>query len=318
MGYRFRYRLSKKTPLGRFTVTNRKLSHSVRTPFGTFSKWLIGGGRRNRRSVSSQGNKTGPVLGCVSTVATGFLVLVVGCCGFGGLISYFSEPTKTASFSSPRPSVAVVSPAPSAEPFVPEPTTPEPVSEIEAEPVEPAEVTEPVPVVAIETEPTPDPRSPQSRTWTASNGSSTVVASLVQWNETHVQLKREYTGALVAIPLASLSRADNEYVELFRNPVKIHNDGATVLIGKVTRVLDGDTVHLHTDDGETTTIRLEGVDAPEPSQTYLANVAPLRKMLAERSPQARFRWKTRNSSNDRLRSFLKDSRLERSCIRRTV
>lgn len=254
--------------------------------FRAASKQVMRGAVRASRSRST--GKTS-VSGCLGVIGSLFLFSVLACCGFGGLVNYFAPAPKTASV--PPPVAVETSPAPVAE--TPEPSAP--IPDVEQEPQEPEQPVESLPTVPAEPDPAPAAPKAESRTWTASNGTNTVEATLVQFNETHVQLKREDTGKLVAIELAKLSEADQRYVDERRNPVvpiKVHNEGAEVLIGKVTRVLDGDTVHLDTEDGETTTIRLEGVDAPEKDQRF--------------GPQAT-RWLIHQLSGNRVQAEISDT-----------
>lgn len=54
----------------------------------------------------------------------------------------------------------------------------------------------------------------------------------------------------------------------YQSPTKPCSNCGFVLDGKVTRVLDGDTLDLVSQDNQTFRIRLQGIDAPEKTQAY--------------------------------------------------
>ncbi len=82
MGYKFRpkklfsTRKSFKTPFGRINVSRSGVSHSVRTPLGSFNKRLIGGGSKSAGVSSTEG-------GCLATLSGGCLIFVLLSIGVG-------------------------------------------------------------------------------------------------------------------------------------------------------------------------------------------------------------------------------------------
>ncbi|WP_158222623.1 thermonuclease family protein [Rhodopirellula sp. MGV] len=115
---------------------------------------------------------------------------------------------------------------------------------------------------------TPELKLPEQdfRTWTAANSSSSVIAKLVNFNETHVQLERQDTGKRVSLPIEKLSDEDQRYVQIATTPR--YDQDAEVLVGRITRIVDGDTVILSIRGVGEAKIRLEGVDAPETGQRF--------------------------------------------------
>lgn len=107
---------------------------------------------------------------------------------------------------------------------------------------------------------------PESRTWVDASGKNSVVAKLVNFNETHIELERADSGQRITLSKEQLSKADQIYVA-HATTLRFDQD-AEIVLGKVSRVMDGDTILIEKLDGKNTTIRLEGVDAPETGQRF--------------------------------------------------
>ncbi len=138
--------------MGRVTLTNKGLTHSIRTPFGTFSKRFGDGSE----GPSSSG------CGCLSLVLGSAFVLIL-VCAISGLISSASKRAANETAKAPPAQPPV---APQSTPTVvpPEPT--------------PQAVSEPA-VEVIASEPAKEEQRFKSRTWTDSTGKFSVVATLL-------------------------------------------------------------------------------------------------------------------------------------------
>ncbi|QDS94885.1 Thermonuclease precursor [Roseimaritima multifibrata] len=105
-----------------------------------------------------------------------------------------------------------------------------------------------------------------NRTWIDKAGIHSVIATLGNVNSTHVQLERADSGKNIALPIETLSERDQVYVAYAIAP-RIDPE-AEVVLGKVNRVMDGDTIQIDAIEGDSRTIRLVGIDAPESSQRF--------------------------------------------------
>ncbi|WP_218932806.1 thermonuclease family protein [Roseimaritima multifibrata] len=160
--------------------------------------------------------------------------------------------------------------------LIPEAPSPSHI-EVEAEdPEEPAEIQLALP-------------KQSKRTWTDKSGTHSVVATLVNFNETHVQLERADGGNKVALPIESLSEDDQIYFAYATTPR--YDQEAEVVIGKASRIMDGDTIKLHSIEDDQRTIRLVGIDAPESDQRF--------------GPEAKL-WLTHEVSGKNLRVEVKE------------
>lgn len=138
-------------------------------------------------------------------------------------------------------------------------------------------------------------------------GTHTIKATVTQINETHVELRKE-DGKTVTVRHDQLAALDQEYLDekfgdyvegagpwrAARKPMlaaieqlqeqvdaddeanahidKLYatkrNEDATVLVGTVVRILDGDTIQINDLRSGVSTVRLLGVDAPEKDQRF--------------------------------------------------
>lgn len=124
------------------------------------------------------------------------------------------------------------------------------------------------PITKIVTEPVR-----QSRTWADITGKFKVDAYLVSKNKLDVELERVDNGKRVNIPVAKLSSDDRKWLREYERQSKATetkqiNPSASLLVGKVVRVMDGDTLLLVDGAGKETTIRFNGIDAPEKDQRF--------------------------------------------------
>lgn len=281
MGYKFRLRKSFKTPFGRINVSRSGVSHSVSTPLGSFNKRLIGG------SSKATGD-TEAASGCFATLASGCLIVVLGFVGIG-FVGRMLSTTRPNRVSQIQPSAVPIEPAktPVAQPVVEQPPSVEvPVlPEVAIEEVEPPTAPEPpatmpvVPDEEVSAPPTTEPAKQkfEPRTWSAKVGGFKVVATLIEHDETNVQLERADNGKLISVAVTALSEADQQYLKEVTVPtpeqkpaqtLEPTNAGAAVYKGEVNKVLDGDTVKFMPVGGKQITLRLEGVDAPESEQRF--------------------------------------------------
>ncbi|MEL7336559.1 MAG: SHD1 domain-containing protein, partial [Planctomycetota bacterium] len=273
---KFSFRRSRRTPLGRVTLTHRGISHSVRTPLGTFSNRLLSFGGNSGGSDASAGST---LLGClVGILALGLLPIIL-CCGLGALSSATSEPdqrlaTRASKVEHNSNSLeqedegSSVAPSQDQELARAKVVGKQPEETLAREP--PSETGSPsqTPEIRIVADSHPQPTlpQPQQRTWTDQTGSNSVVATLTNFNDTHVQLERADNGKRIALPIAKLSLDDQTHL-IYATTKRLDSD-AKILIGPLARVLDGDTVRIHDLETGEHNIRLLGIDAPETAQRF--------------------------------------------------
>jgi len=213
----------------------------------------------HQRKAFGMVKKKNPVAVWLTAVVGIFAVLIFGCCGMGGLSVLLSPVTVKIADESP---------------IFDEPQASAPDEEVgpSTEPLDELDVLDSIPLK--ESEPDTDPvvadssPQPEPRTWNTSDGNNTIEARLTNYvreSET-VELENVSTGKRGEVPLASLSLTDREYVKAIWGPPI--NEGAEVLVGMISRTKDGDTIDFKSLDGRETTIRLEGVDAPEKAQRF--------------------------------------------------
>jgi micrococcal nuclease len=127
-------------------------------------------------------------------------------------------------------------------------------------------------------------------------------ARFVALTEGKVRLQKS-DGTTVEVALDKLSIADRTYTkELIRvDPL------ATVMIGKVISVTDGDTITIVADDNQTYIFGLEGIDAPEIPQDFgvFAKESLSAKLLGK-SPWVE--WRGKYKSGRRLVQVYLDGR----------
>ncbi|QDV15030.1 Thermonuclease precursor [Rosistilla oblonga] len=264
---KLRFRRSIKPPFGRFTVTNRNITQSFRTPIGTFSNPLFSSSR-SRKGTANGGSS----LGCLGGLA---VCLFAACCGFWGLLEFISPAATSRTNNAPATSIEVVDSdaakeaTSTARNLTPAPAeSPDATDALQTPTATSAQESPPSTIASTVPDKPKQSRLPRPRlrTWTTKGGSNTVNATLTNFNETHVQLLRADNGTRVAVPINLLCLADQQYVDAISAPP--HSENAILHVGTVHRVKDGDTVDFHSVNGEQFTLRLEGVDAPESTQQF--------------------------------------------------
>lgn len=141
--------------------------------------------------------------------------------------------------------------------------------------------TEPLPsypVTPVVAEAVASQPEPELRAWTSSGGGHSTSATFVALVDDKVQMAKA-GGSMVTVPLDKLAAADRLYVkELLRIDPR-----AKVILGKVTRVADGDTFTMLDEEKHAHTVRLEGIDSPEGDQEFgdEAKAALIEKLLNE-------------------------------------
>lgn len=300
----FSFRKSKKIGLFRVSVGKRGLSASVgvkgariraNTRGQVYGSVGAGGMRYEKRLNSGRGTgatappaSSGLLSGCVLALlgSGGLLVLLIVACGLLGslpsersLIRTASEP----SLGTPAQQTLVAAPPATADDSdveVLEAVAVEPENSADTQnsvPTPPAgeEATgESEPRVATTLETPEQARGPpaaalpkqEKRTWTDAAGTHSVVATLVGYKDGYVQLERADNERRVALPVAKLSEKDQQFVAYATTPR--HRVDAELLIGRVSRVLDGDTLQINDLATGAQTVRLEGIDAPEKDQRF--------------------------------------------------
>ena len=114
--------------------------------------------------------------------------------------------------------------------------------------------------------------SEASKPWVDASGKYAVVATLIDLDGDVVRLK-SVENEDKSIKLDRLSKADAAHARLVAS--ERVNIKATVSIGSVVKISDGDTIEIRTIDEKTQKIRLEGIDAPETGQPFGSNAKKL-------------------------------------------
>ena len=104
-----------------------------------------------------------------------------------------------------------------------------------------------------------------SRAWIDSSGKHAFVGTLKGRTATGFSIQRADQKQF-EVPPSRLALKDRVYALEATEPRVTKT--ARVLLGKVVKVLDGDTVRIETLLGETMNIRLNGIDAPEKKQEF--------------------------------------------------
>lgn len=122
----------------------------------------------------------------------------------------------------------------------------------------------------------PESLPADSRVWTDADGNE-VAARIVDAKQGFVLLQKS-DGTKLSVPLAKLSEQDHIYAR--QVTVERVNPKAEVLIGKVVKILDGDTIRIANALIQVKTVRLNGVDAPEKGQDFAGEaVRELEKLV---------------------------------------
>ncbi|QDV23465.1 thermonuclease family protein [Aureliella helgolandensis] len=111
----------------------------------------------------------------------------------------------------------------------------------------------------------PDLPEQAARVWTDATGKYQVAGTLsAATSDTATLVNSEGRGK--PVPLASLSELDQIYVrQLIAPRVDVTS---RVILGRVVKVLDGDTLRVANALESVVTVRLNGIDAPESSQAF--------------------------------------------------
>ena len=103
------------------------------------------------------------------------------------------------------------------------------------------------------------------RAWIDGAGKKAIVGTLTARDERGFVIERA-DGKPFVVPPINLSESDRIYATLATEP-RVTPD-ARVLLGKVEQIMDADTIKLATISGESITVRLNGIDAPEKKQQH--------------------------------------------------
>ena len=124
-----------------------------------------------------------------------------------------------------------------------------------------------------------------ARTWTDKTGKFSVEAAIVECQGGVAYLKRD-EGAIVPVPVARLSAADQEHILGVFPP-------ASFIDGKVVSIADGDTLTVLDASKIQHKVRLEGIDCPESGQAYGAQAG---KALGDKVFQkdVRIEWRSKD------------------------
>ena len=103
------------------------------------------------------------------------------------------------------------------------------------------------------------------RTWTDSSGKKTVVAALGGRTPDSLIFYRK-DGERFEIPAERLCEADRAYA--IQKTEKRVSRSSAALIGKIESIRNGDSFEMREMGGEKVIVRLDGLDAPDSTQTY--------------------------------------------------
>ncbi len=98
-------------------------------------------------------------------------------------------------------------------------------------------------------------RHAESRTWTDNTGKFTIEGELIDFSSDTVTLRKPSGKTIPPVSFRRLSKADQDHIKSF-------------VFGKVTGVVDGDTIAFRDDEYTVHKIRLQGIDAPERHQDF--------------------------------------------------
>lgn len=205
-----------------------------------------------------------PRRGCLSSCLTAIVAVLLLGAG-GALVAYY--------FHVPLPLLEDEEIAKEAAPRAPQPA-PAPIPESPPQ-QEPRQDVRTPPEIALVPAPEPSPPEYALRTWVDNSGSFNVRASLLDVTDGQVHLEKE-NKEIIAVPVEKLSKIDRNY--LFEMLGERFDPRFQHLTGKVIDVSTGDTLTLRDDTAREHTIRLAGIDAPEPGQEYADEA---RQALAE-------------------------------------
>ena len=104
-----------------------------------------------------------------------------------------------------------------------------------------------------------------NRPWVDHTGRNAVVAKLAGRQGDKIVFRRADGQRILADP-QSLSLSDRTYA--IQHTEKRVNELATVIIGKIVTVRDGDTIQIETLEKKKFNVRLDGIDAPEKRQDF--------------------------------------------------
>lgn len=254
MGFTFRksLRLFKGV---RLNIGKRGISSITLGGNGLGYRIPIGSSNQTRGEVSSSSG----CLGCLGTCVLGGLAATIGFAFFGSRLVSSPDVTPLVGTQASTP----VPPTPTASsPALPptSPTTITPAEKPAPNPISEKEVSE---IVLKKTLSTPD-LNESSRTWSDATKKFQTDALMVATNDGSVTLRRTDNSKEVKLPISKLSEVDQIYIMQVIAPRV--DPKAKVIIGRITEVMDGDTIRIANALETVKTVRLVGVDAPEKTQ----------------------------------------------------